>query len=127
MAFEGIRNVRESIRATFSFENIVLVLTVGFVMLQLISYLGSTWFNWDPIYFGPYLLLTIVAGVVILVFSFLRRSHEFLSFDRGEWALIIILTLILVGALIVLRKNNMFAPYLFSGATDQLMSIIGVR
>jgi hypothetical protein len=123
----GLRDFRDSMSETFSFENIVLVVSVGFILLQLVSYVGSTWFGWAPQFFGPYLLLAIIGAIVISVFTFLRREHEFMTFSRADWVLIVIAMGILVGALIIFRKNDMFSGFLFNNATDKLMSIIGVK
>jgi hypothetical protein len=147
MAFrDGVRVFKFRIKQTFSFENIVLLVTVGLVVMQLLSYVATTWFACStiqlaqiaakekvtgfcvaPSYFGPYILVMVAGIIIVGVFSLLRRAHLMGEVSRGEVALMIIATVILVSVMVLLNKTTMFGPVLFKDATAQLMSIVGIR
>lgn len=117
---------RAKISSTFSFENLVLMLTVGLVLLQVIAYVGTTWFDWEQRFFGPYLLLVIIAAIMMVVFLFLRRGHNFSAMSRFDWALLIISAVIMIAAIMIFRNSPFVTPALFKPAATNLASVVGV-
>lgn len=123
---ERAKLFRVRFTSTFSFENIVLLLTVGLVLLQVISYVGSVWFGWQARYFGPYLLLVIVAAIMMVVFLFLRKGHNFVEMTKIEWAMLIFAAVMIVSAIVVFRNSPLITPALFKSAASNLASIVGI-
>lgn len=155
---ESAQRFKIRFTTTFSFENIVLMLTIGLVLLQVVSYVLTTWFPCSaemlaakeackvtgaaactatqqelanafcvaPRYFGPYLLLVIIAAIVMIVFLFLRRSHNFATMGRFEWALLILTVVLMVAAVVIFRQSDWITPALFKSAASNLASMVGL-
>jgi hypothetical protein len=124
----GLQDFQRSAKEIFSFENLMILLTVGLFIAQIAMQIATKWFGYTGkgtgFMAGPYIILLVAAGAVLLGFAILRRSYYGAPLSKPAIALLIVTGLIL--GFILINFRALTAGTLFEVSAENAASMLGI-